>query len=503
MSSGAAKHNFYELWLGIGCSSRPDHYQLLGISPFEKDEHKILAAFDARRDQLRHISPGQFVEQWRKLADEIIAAKRCLLTPAARLAYDEHLRYARPDRLSKPADDEELTFADELPPTTAGPPASASAMPQVEVVTPPIELSHLSSDDEIVLGAVPELPPVAGETAAFTSPWRGGTTGSSPEFQGATGAAQAAFRHPPGSPAAMIASPRPSGALEKIEKSRRQFQRNVIVYSLLFGGGAMIALVLVAMLQDQQAKQAIHRGVAQPSAIGAEKRSTPMTGASQQPPAGVDTSKPQQRPARSPFDPSDRATAPMPSPIESSATKASELPSVASQQILQFRLALQSIRTALKSRSFDEATKQLEIAEKMASGPAQEQQAALFRQLVHYVENFWQAVRTGAATLHGGDELMRRGKPIAIVVESKSDQLIIRADGKNHTYTIPGNLDARVAVAIAERTIRDPTQENLALGAFYATDAAGDLSMAEDLWKSAGDELSPLLELLKLESAAK
>ena len=83
---------YHEL-LGIEKSlSQPDHYALLGLKRFESDPDAIEEAATQRMSALQEIAAGELMDDSQKLLNELSAARRCLLNPVEKVAYDEALR---------------------------------------------------------------------------------------------------------------------------------------------------------------------------------------------------------------------------------------------------------------------------------------------------------------------------------------------------------------------------------------------------------------------------
>ncbi len=95
--------NPYREWLGIESDGvPPDHYALFGLQRLESDADKIRLAAGKQKARVRSIRPGDHVNQWRALLDQLDTASRCLNNPEAKQIYDEQLR-ARPT-VQHPAD---------------------------------------------------------------------------------------------------------------------------------------------------------------------------------------------------------------------------------------------------------------------------------------------------------------------------------------------------------------------------------------------------------------
>ncbi len=505
MNHRSNEFNFYQLWLGIECHSRPDHYQLLGIKRFEADEQKIREAFDLRRNQLRYVSPGEHEPQWRKLADEIIAAKRCLLTPASRLAYDEHLRFVHRHDQPKTIVDEELTFADELPPASALPPANFTSEAPGNFQSPTIELPHIDSDDEIILGETLDLPPMAGDSGVVMQ------SAMPKSFQDLGNLTSAASTFRPISPSAGAAV-EVSSTLPKLRRNQSRAWR-MLIGSAIAAPIILFGFILLSHLfesqPDQKTKQLAKKtsSAANDSAKSAKSQAKPKDIVDSESTSATTTEAALVGPVNLPSDPdSNKLPLVEPKPVEPSATE-SESENSANDQPLanlplteEFRGALKSVRKAMAMRNLPKATELLASAEQLAYEDHEMQQIELHRKLLQHTGDFWDAVRNGAVQLKDGDELLEpNGKPFAVIVESKADKLILRVRGRNHIYRIPGNIAPEVAIAIVRRTIRESAEEDILLGAFYASDAAGDLTKAQELWQSAGEQLQLLLTVLKLE----
>lgn len=83
----------YHKWLGIPPDQQPaHHYRLLGIGLFESDADVIEAAANQRTAYLQELAAGEHVELTQKLLNEISRARRCLINPDQRQAYDVQLR---------------------------------------------------------------------------------------------------------------------------------------------------------------------------------------------------------------------------------------------------------------------------------------------------------------------------------------------------------------------------------------------------------------------------
>jgi hypothetical protein len=84
----------YRAWLGIASKGRPpDHYQLLGLQPFESDPRTITVTAEAQMDRVKPFLEGTHAQEARRLLDEIFAARNCLLRLESKTRYDGQIRF--------------------------------------------------------------------------------------------------------------------------------------------------------------------------------------------------------------------------------------------------------------------------------------------------------------------------------------------------------------------------------------------------------------------------
>ena len=87
------KFDPYYRWLGIPPKEQPpNHYRLLGLDLFEADPALIDSLALRHTSFLRDITDGPHVADAQRLLNELAAARRCLLDPQRKAAYDEDLR---------------------------------------------------------------------------------------------------------------------------------------------------------------------------------------------------------------------------------------------------------------------------------------------------------------------------------------------------------------------------------------------------------------------------
>lgn len=84
--------NPYHQWLGLAAEvSSPNYYELLGLRLGEGSAELIGSAADGRSRRVEPYLAGEQGLTARRMLDEIAAARRCLLDPQAKAAYDRQL----------------------------------------------------------------------------------------------------------------------------------------------------------------------------------------------------------------------------------------------------------------------------------------------------------------------------------------------------------------------------------------------------------------------------
>ena len=83
---------YYE-WLGIPPKEHPpNHYRLLGLELFEENRGVIDTAANRQMSFIKQYQAGADSDLTEKLLNELATARICLLSPAAKKAYDQRLR---------------------------------------------------------------------------------------------------------------------------------------------------------------------------------------------------------------------------------------------------------------------------------------------------------------------------------------------------------------------------------------------------------------------------
>ncbi|MCL4201823.1 MAG: hypothetical protein KJ000_04970 [Pirellulaceae bacterium] len=93
----------YHRWLGIPPEEQPPHhYRLLGIAPFESDREVIDSVAMRHIGFLQEITDAAHVKHAQRLLNELAAARRCLLDPDKKAAYDAELRLRLAESIPAP-----------------------------------------------------------------------------------------------------------------------------------------------------------------------------------------------------------------------------------------------------------------------------------------------------------------------------------------------------------------------------------------------------------------
>ena len=159
----------YRKWLGIRAAERPlNHYQLLGLEPFEDDVETIAHAADQRMTYVRTLAAGDYNEATQKLLNELATAKVCLLSPGKKAAYDRQFRAREVAAATAPRAvvPPRSTTAQRRP--TILPPAPAARAPApAPVVAPRPEADF----EPLPVPLMSDLPPTSPSSAQPLLPW--------------------------------------------------------------------------------------------------------------------------------------------------------------------------------------------------------------------------------------------------------------------------------------------------------------------------------------------
>ena len=93
----------YEKWLGIPKNKRPlTSYSLLGVDVFEADTEHIERGAERRIELVSKQSQGKHAAIAKKVMQQLVEARDCLLDPARKDKYDRMLRQKLGDEAPPP-----------------------------------------------------------------------------------------------------------------------------------------------------------------------------------------------------------------------------------------------------------------------------------------------------------------------------------------------------------------------------------------------------------------
>ncbi len=156
--------NPYREWLGFqGTGAPSDFYEMLGLSPFETDRDVIASALDQRTNTVRKIRPGEQIEQWQKLLDELGTVRQWLLDDDQKQQYDAQLRSQQTENAATTGNAATGNAATANGPAGAATPAGTNPLPPgVNPLPPGVNPSPPSPAGEAdlpmaSLGPIPSL----------------------------------------------------------------------------------------------------------------------------------------------------------------------------------------------------------------------------------------------------------------------------------------------------------------------------------------------------------
>lgn len=140
----------YYRWLGIPPTEQPpNHYRLIGVELFESNRDVIDSVASRHIGYLQEITNGPNVREAQRLLNELAAARRCLLDPEKKAAYDADLK---------------TTLAAESKPPKAASPPRRQRSERPSPTPPPPKMSQGRPANRSV---GQKKPPVAGTTESM------------------------------------------------------------------------------------------------------------------------------------------------------------------------------------------------------------------------------------------------------------------------------------------------------------------------------------------------
>ncbi len=526
--------NPYVVWFGItGAHRRPNHYALLGLSPFESDTVAIEAAARRRAADLAEVQPGAYEALRQQLLTEVEQARRVLADPAQKRQYDELLRRHAAAHASKTTTTQRSNASPESSKTKLNASVADLLPPRTATVAGPRLPTNNATADPMAPFAPQKH--AAASTKLRSLVLAGGQQASSPTNPASPLKESEINGGPHAAVSDQLASARNAVRQLARRRSRAQHWLMAAILVLLtatvgglgigyatgwirFGttpsvvkGDPSVDTVGSKGAHDDDAgeQHSIENGsiseneASQPEipTTGKQARSTQLrsTGDS----ANVKST------SVSPNDHSDSVKINDAAMSADSAT-ASDLrskavdPPVDAAQAAKMRTELAAARKALGERKTDDAKQHIEAAKKLAASSEQKQLVAGFHLLAGRIEEFWKAVGEGLKSVEKAGELIVGNTPVSIV-EVGAEQIVIRTNGENRRYPLD-RLPAGLAVAIAKKWFDDRPENKVVLGAFYFVDPLADAAEAKRLWQEAAAaevDVSHLLLLMPIAETSK
>jgi hypothetical protein len=241
---------------------------------------------------------------------------------------------------------------------------------------------------------------------------------------------------------------------------------------------------------------------AQPQPMPREETTPPPMPAPEPTPETAPTPAPMRSPEPAPT-PTPPTPTPPPTPAPEPAPAPTPAPStVTKADAMALGKALMMAKIALGEQNFEEADKQLAIAEPLARLPEHQAKFARLKEVANYVQQFRKAVEQSVAALEAGATFKVGTSTTVVVVETFPDKITIRSLGQNKTYPFP-DLPVGLAIAISDMWLDAGVPENRVIkGAYLAVDKRGDsvaLDKAKAYWEEAqlaGVDTSRLMPFL-------
>jgi len=156
----------------------------------------------------------------------------------------------------------------------------------------------------------------------------------------------------------------------------------------------------------------------------------------------------------------------------------------------------------MSERDLDAARRHLQAAAACAQSPAEGTRVARLQTMLSYLDEFWNGIRQGAATLQGAQELVLGDTRVA-VIESSREELIIQAAGTAELDAAAGGPDATPGALEAKVSDLEQRANSARSPAQHRETAAGALKLLERAVKARRLEEARRLAELALSAARK
>ena len=511
--------NPYQEWLNCK-SKRPHYFELLGVSPKESDEGRIRRAAASRLATVRQVRPGDHIEQWQALIDEIGRAEKILLDPPARRAYVQKILEARQKKVAsdKPAAADAVT----PPPTPSS--KSAPSSPPSSPPLPPESNRLVEPPDP---QAVSASPPEQGEDEAF-DPMAPLTAPSDPtEREPAAHPAPVASlsaSHSPGLAPSSGSSNFAKFARERARKKRQRFMVTSLLSLLVIGllgtvGYLNKDAILGPTLSENDSDENDSPSSDPPKDPepivgddGAEASQTPEPPSDNESPKDESTDGSQENKG----DPENKGdnvepdgSNPEAEPSENSAPDTSppeekmEEPEVVSKtltrsQAFELGETMKASHVAISERDFEEAEELWNSARGMAEGTDYAELVDRLQIMGQTTRRCWDRIAQATSQLQSTEVLEFSPTVAVAIIEASEEKLVYRVNGERQERA-PRELPPGLAKLILETVLEPGADLDTLLGALYAGEAAFDESKREEAemyWRevdAAGGSVQDLL----------
>ncbi|MEC7355370.1 MAG: hypothetical protein VYE53_09575 [Planctomycetota bacterium] len=511
--------NPYQEWLNCK-SKRPHYFELLGVSPKESDEGRIRRAAASRLATVRQVRPGDHIEQWQALIDEIGRAEKILLDPPARRAYVQKILEARQKKVAsdKPAAADAVT----PPPTPSS--KSAPSSPPSSPPLPPESNRLVEPPDP---QAVSASPPEQGEDEAF-DPMAPLTAPSDPtEREPAAHPAPVAglsASHSPGLAPSSGSSNFAKFARERARKKRQRFMVTSLLSLLVIGllgtvGYLNKDAILGPTLSENDSDENDSPSSDPPKDPepivgddGAEASQTPEPPSDNESPKDESTDGSQENKG----DPENKGdnvepdgSNPEAEPSENSAPDTSppeekmEEPEVVSKtltrsQAFELGETMKASHVAISERDFEEAEELWNSARGMAEGTDYAELVDRLQIMGQTTRRCWDRIAQATSQLQSTEVLEFSPTVAVAIIEASEEKLVYRVNGERQERA-PRELPPGLAKLILETVLEPGADLDTLLGALYAGEAAFDESKREEAemyWRevdAAGGSVQDLL----------
>lgn len=534
--------NPYQEWLQCK-SKRPHYFELLGVSPQESDGKKIRRAAASRLAAVRQVRPGEHLDLWQRLIDEINEAERVLLDLEARRTYIQKLRAAIE---KQKAEGSPRKTAPPSPPNVAATPiptAPVPAPPSVPLAPEPAQ----ASEPAAITGPDPNAPltpPPAPHPAENSDgeeafdPMAPLTAPETPTSQAASAPAPA---HSPAAPATSVEFNSNAGGSANLaaftrKRTQRKRQKMLVtgVLSLIVIGlfGTLVYLNQEAILGSKVSEAEVDNDPDSPTNEESESEdetseTTPVTpvpptsddetdtdmnssapdgheGTSDPDSENTDsTSNPEMNPDE-PTTPSDEPPSDEPPSDEPPSDEPpSDEPTRSLTRPEAFALGetMKAAHLALSERKFEEAETLWTSAREQSSGSDYSDLVDRLQIMGQTTRRCWDQIAKATGQLQSSEVLEFSPTVAVAIIEASEDRLVYRVNGERQERA-PKELPPGLGKLILE-TVMDPgTDLDVLLGALYAAESAVDENkrdQAETYWReadAAGASIPDLIQWL-------